>query len=142
MRAPVVLDTNVVSELMRAESAPDVLRWLTSLPAERVCTTAVTLAEVGVGIARLPKGRRRDLLAAAADAVFGAYGDRVLAFDVPAARHHGDIVSAREARGMPISALDAQIAAICRSHGAILATRNTRDFVHLDLVIVDPWAGP
>jgi toxin FitB len=135
----IVLDTNVVSELMRTAPAADVVAWVHRQPAAQVCTTAVTLAEVRYGIARLPAGRRRDLLRAAADDVFGAFADQVLAFDAVAATHYADVVVEREHSGSPISGFDAQIAAVCRAHRATLATRNTDDFDRLGIDLVDPW---
>lgn len=135
----IVLDTNVVSELMRLSPDPLVVGWAErQVPAE-VVTSAVTVAEIGYGIARLPAGRRRELLAAAAEEVFGAFASRVLPFDAAAAAHYATIVVAREQTGTPISGFDAQIAAICRAHSARLATRNTADFAELELELIDPW---
>jgi len=139
--ALLVLDTNVVSELMRAAPDARVRKWVAEVESEVVYTTSITLAEVRFGIARLPTGRRRALLEAAADDVFGTFADRVLPFDAAAATHYGDVVVEREQRGAPITGFDAQIAAICRGHGAALATRNTADFSGLGLELVDPWAS-
>lgn len=136
----IVLDTNVVSELMRPAPAATVLRWVGDLAPPKVHTTAVTLAEVRFGIVRLPLGRRRATLMNAADDVFGAFRDRILPFDCQAAERYAEIVVEREQRGMPISGFDAQIAAICRTHSAVLATRNLPDFELLGLDLVDPWA--
>jgi hypothetical protein len=135
----VILDTNVVSELMRSTPDERVRHWAREVPPDLVHTTAVTLAEVLFGIARLPSGRRRDLLAAAADDVFGAFAGRVLAFDDDAAHRYADVVVERELAGAPISGFDAQIAAICRRHRAVLVTRNTDDFSGLGLDLVNPW---
>lgn len=137
----IVLDTNVVSELMRTTPAASVVAWASRQQAAEVCTTSVTLAEVRYGIAWLPAGRRRDLLRAAADDVFGAFADQVLAFDAAAAAGYADIVVEREHSGSPISGFDAQIAAICRTRHATLATRNTHDFDLLGLELVDPWTS-
>ena len=136
---PVVLDTNVISELMR--SAPDagVVDWVSKLSPAAACTTAVTLAEVRFGIARLPSGRRRTLLNDAARDVFTTFADRVLPFDAVAAGQYADIVVERERAGATIGGFDAQIAAICRAHRAALATRNTTDFDHLGLNLINPW---
>jgi len=133
------LDTNVVSELMRL--APDlrVQDWVREVPPAIVYTTSVTLAEVRFVIARLPEGRRRTLLADAADDVFDRFADRVLPFGAAAAAQYGDIVAEREQAGAPISGFDAQIAAICRSRRATLATRNPDDFGGLGLDLIDPW---
>ena len=135
----VVLDTNVISELMRAEPDSRVERWVRSTPPNLIYTTSVTLAEVLSGIARLPAGRRRTRLGAAAGDVFEAFADQVLPFDAAAADHYASIVVEREHAGTPIAGFDAQIAAICRSHRAALATCNTHDFNRLGLDLVDPW---
>jgi len=121
--------------------APDagVAAWVSRLPPAAVCTTAVTLAEVRCGIARLPTGRRRALLDEAADDVFTTFADRILPFDAVAAGHYVDVVLKREHAGAPISGFDAQIAGICRAHHAALATRNTSDFDRVGLDLVDPW---
>ncbi len=134
-----MLDTNVISELMRPEPNSGVVAWVTRLSPAAVCTTAVSLAEVRFGIARLPSGRRRALLNAAADDVFVTFADQVLPFDAVAARQYADVVVERERAGAPISGFDAQIAAICRANRAALATRNTSDFDRLGLNLIDPW---
>lgn len=135
----VVLDTNVISELMRPEPNRQVRDLVLHLPPDRVCTTSVTLAEVRFGIARLPAGRRRTLLTDEAHAVFAAFASRVLSFDSDAAVHYAAVVVQREQTGTPIAGFDAQIAAICRRHGATLVTRNTDDFTGLGLDLIDPW---
>jgi predicted nucleic acid-binding protein len=133
----IVIDTNVVSEMMREDPDPSVVDWADA--AGRLHTTAITLAEVAYGIARLPDGRRKDRLAAVAAAVFAEFDDVVLAFDAPAARRYATIVSDRERAGRPITAADAQIAAICASREAALATRNTGDFDGTGIQVIDPW---
>ncbi len=135
----IVLDTNVLSELMRASPAPAVISWLGQQPALELCTTAVSVAEIRYGLARLPRGRRRSQLSKGADEVFQAFADQVLPFDAEAARDYADIVIERDRAGLPISGFDAQIAAICRSQGARLATRNTADFAALGLDLTDPF---
>ncbi len=138
----IILDTNVISELMRTTPDPVVVAWARAQTPELVYTSALTVAEVGYGIARLPPGRRRQVLAAAAEQVFTTFAERVLAFDAAAAAAYGDVVTTRERAGTPISALDAQIAAVTRAHSATLATRNTSDFIGLDLDLVNPWTSP
>lgn len=135
----VVLDTNVISELMRATPDARVRDWVREVLPDLIFTTSVTLAEVRFGIARLAAGRRRALLGAAADDVFGTFADRVVPFDAAAANAYADIVVERERIGAPIAGFDAQIAAICRIHRAALATRNTSDFARLGLDLIDPW---
>ena len=137
----IVLDTNVVSELMRAEPAPAVIAWLRRSSDDGLHTTAVTVAEIRYGIARLPLGRRRDSLRQAADEIFAAFPRQVLPFDLAAAGAYADIVASRDDAGLPISGFDAQIAAICRSRQATLATRNTKDFTGLGMTVEDPWAA-
>jgi predicted nucleic acid-binding protein len=135
----IVLDTNVVSELMRGTPEPSVITWLGQQRSAELFTTAVTLAEVRYGIARLPDGRRKNDLAQAADEVFSAFPEQVLPFDAVAAATYADVVTDRDKAGQPIDGFDAQIAAICRSRNATLATRNTKDFHQTGVELVDPW---
>ena len=136
----IVLDTNVISELTRQAPAPRVISWLDSLAAAEVATTAITAAELLYGVARLPGGRRKTTLKAAVDGLLSDdFQGRVLAFDEPAARRYADIVTARERLGRPIGAADAQIAAICQTIDATLATRNTEDFDEAGIELINPW---
>lgn len=136
----IVLDTNVISELTRQAPAPGVISWLDSLAAAEVATTAITAAELLYGVARLPGGRRKTTLKAAVDGLLSDdFQGRVLAFDEPAARRYADIVTARERLGRPIGAADAQIAAICQTIDATLATRNTEDFDEAGIDLINPW---
>lgn len=136
----IVLDTNVISEVFRPHPEAQVVEWLVSLSGE-VAVTAVTLAELLAGVRRLPDGRRKLALGARIDAALQPYRDTraMLAFDDAAADHYADVLVARERIGLPISTADAQIAAICCRHGAVLATRNTKDFVGTGVDLVDPW---
>lgn len=104
-------------------------------------TTAVSVAEIRYGLQRLPAGKRRTLLRAAAEDVFESYPDQVLPFDADSARHYADKVVERERAGTPISGFDAQIAGIRRNQKAALATRNTDDFTGLQLRLINPWAS-
>lgn len=137
----ILLDSNVLSELMRTEPAQAVVSWVHAQQAATLCTSAVSVAEIRYGIERLPAGQRRTLLRTAADDVFSAFTDQVLPFDATSARHYADIVVRRERSGAPISGFDAQIAAVCRTHRASLATRNTGDFADLGLDLVNPWTA-
>lgn len=103
--------------------------------------TAITVAEVLYGIARMPEGRRKREAAAAIHDILTELADRMIAFDVDSAVHYADIVSRREFMGRPISAADGQIAAICRQHRAALVTRNTKDFLHTGVALIDPWTA-
>jgi predicted nucleic acid-binding protein len=136
----IILDTNVVSELMRPEPAPQVAAWIRDRDRPELRTTSITVAEIRYGIARLPDGRRKQALLSAAGAVFQTFADQVLPFDAAAAEQYAAIASNRERSGKPISGFDALIAAVCRSHGAALATRNLPDFDCTGIETVDPWA--
>jgi predicted nucleic acid-binding protein len=137
----IVLDTNVLSEASKPSSSGAVLRWLDAQEPLSVFTTAVTQAEMLLGIAVLPPGRRRTRFLREAERMFAEdFGGRILPFDESAARLFATIAAARKALGRPISQSDAMIAAITRTHGAALATRNTADFEHCGLRIVNPWA--
>lgn len=137
----IVLDTNVLSELMRPEPDASLLEWLASQPSASIFTTTVTQAEILYGIALLPEGKRRDGLLEAARAMFDEdLVGHVLSFDRDAALAYAEVAAHRRLVGKPISQFDAQIAAIARSRGAQLATRNARDFDDCDLTVIDPWA--
>jgi len=136
----IVLDTNVVSELMRLDPNRDVLAWMEAQVPARVFTTAVTKAEVLFGIETMPIGRRRLLLEKSANRTFGVnFSMRILPFDSGAAEFYAVIGAHRRSQGRPISYPDAQIAAIVLSRGATLATRNTKDFAHCGIKLVNPW---
>jgi toxin FitB len=136
----IVLDTNVVSELMRRQPSEVVLDWVDGEDASGLAITAVTAAELLHGVARLSGGARRRKLAAAVDALLVQdFAGRILPFDGSAAIHYGELVAARERAGRPVSVADGQIAAICRHHGALLATRNVRDFEATGVDVLDPW---
>ena len=138
----IVFDTNVVSELMRPEPAAAVVDWVDRQPAADVYLTAITVAELLYGVARLPEGRRKTDIAERVEAILSEdFEHRVVAFDETAAAHYADIVVRRERGGRPISTADAQIAATCRSHGAVLATRNVDDFAGASVSIIDPWVS-
>lgn len=138
----IVLDTNVLSALMRAEAEPAVIDWLDQQASDTVTITAVTVAELLYGLARLPDGRRKSRLRDAAVQMLDEdFADRVLPFDENAAVHYTTLVSQRERAGRPISMADAQIAAICRHHAATLATRNGKDFDGIGVMLADPWGN-
>ena len=136
----IILDTNVISELARALPDPAVVSWLDSLPAEDTAITAITAAELQYGVRRLPAGRRKTELSEAIHALINTdFRDQVEPFDVLAADQYADIVTGREHADHPISTSDAQIAAICRTLNAALATRNTSDFTGTGVSLIDPW---
>ena len=138
----ILLDTNVVSELMRDVPSTQVLVWMDDLPTRELFVTAITEAEVRTGIAFLPEGARRRGLANAAERMLGGlFAGRVLPFDSSTARAYADIAAASRAAGRPISQSDCQIAAIARSRSMAVATRNVRDFSNTGVEVIDPWAG-
>jgi toxin FitB len=137
----IILDTNVVSELMRPEPAPQVASWVRTRDRRDLHTTSITLAEIRLGIARLPDGRRKQVLLDTADDIFRTFADQVLPIDEAAAECYATIASKRERAGTPIPGFDGLIAAVCRSRGAALATRNLRDFDGTGIEVMDPWAA-
>ena len=136
----IILDTNVVSELMRPATDARVLRWVRESGDAELATTSITVAEIEYGLARLPDGARADALRAAAAALWESFPAAILPFDAAAARHYGALMAARERAGRPTSAFDAQIAAIAKAHKAKVATRNGADFQGMGLRLIDPWA--
>ena len=136
-----ILDTNVVSELMRPVPEPALKSWIADRATSSMFLTSVCEAELRFGLAVMPSGRRRDGLAASLERMLRAgFASRVLPFDSAAARAYAEIASARRAAGYPISQFDGQIAAIALTHGMVLATRNIWDFRSIGLAIVNPWA--
>jgi predicted nucleic acid-binding protein len=136
----IVVDTNVASELMRPAPNARVVAWMRAQHAGDLYTTSITVSEIAYRVERLTDGARKALLRATATQVFSAFADHVLAFDAGAAALYGAIVSSRERGGAPIDGFDAQIAAICRRHGATLATRNVKDFEQTGVDVIDPWS--
>jgi predicted nucleic acid-binding protein len=135
-----VLDTNVVSELMRAQPASQVLDWVNAQPSDQLCLCSVVVAELLYGVGRMPNGVRKSaMLSAVQSMVFEDFAGRVLSFDLDAAVAFAQMMMQREKMGRTIATADAQIAAICAAHGARLATRNIRDFASLDLQLINPW---
>ena len=136
----ILLDTNVISELMRAEPARIVLDWFGNHDAGDLFISAVTEAELRTGVAILPEGQRRDRLQLALDAMIDQdFQARVLPFDSPAAKAYADIAAQRRAVGRPIAEADCQIAAIARAIGAPIATRNVNDFDGCGVRVINPW---
>lgn len=138
----IVLDTNVISELMRPAPEVHVLRWVGNQAAEDLHVTAVTIAEILYGIELISTSRRRDAVRAGAEKMFEAvFADRILTFEDRAARAFSPIASSRRRQGKPMTEFDAQIAAIARVHGATLATRNPYVFEACGVRLVNPWEG-
>lgn len=136
----IILDTNVLSTLMRAAPDTAVVAWLDAQRAADVWTTSITVFEIQLGLALLPSGiRRRTLERAVAELLEHDLEGRVLAFDAPAAHAAAELGGRRQRRGRTVDMRDTQIAGIALSRRATLATRNTRDFADLDVPVVDPW---
>lgn len=137
----VLLDTNVISELIRKSPAPVVEEWVAGQPLEDLFFSAVGEAELRYGAAILPAGRRRETLVSDIETMLlDAFEDRVLPFDSAAARAYAEIAAVRRSAGRPVAPADCQIAAIARSRNMAVATRNVRDFEDMGIEIIDPWA--
>ena len=138
----IILDTNVVSELMRPAPERRVLHWFSSQATEDLHVTSVTMAEILHGIELVAGSRRRDALRGGAEKMFeGVFADHLLIFEDRAARAFSQIASSRRRQGKPMSVFDAQIAAIARAHGATLATRSPYAFEECGVRLVNPWEG-
>ena len=136
----ILLDTNVISELMRTEPAQIVLDWFGDHDSGDLFISAVTEAELRTGVAILPDGQRRDRLQLAIDAmIYQDFQGRVLPFDSLAAKAYAEIAAQRRAAGHPIAEADCQIAAIARASDASIATRNVKDFDGCGIRVINPW---
>jgi predicted nucleic acid-binding protein len=135
-----LLDTNVISDLVSIRPDQNVLTWVASHPADTQFVSAVTVAEILYGVRRLPEGRRRMTLELEIGLLLqDAFADRILPFDATAAECFAVIMTERRSQGRPMSQFDGQIAAIARSRGATLVTRNTRDFELAGVEMINPW---
>ena len=136
----ILVDTNVLSAKMRAAVEPAVERWFDAQPLESVWTTTITIFEIHFGLALLAPGRRRDRLYGAFDrAIDEILSGRVLAFDRTAAETAAVIAAKQRQIGRPVEIRDVQIAGIATARKATLATRNTRHFENLGIILIDPW---
>ncbi len=136
----ILLDTNILSELMRSVPNRSVVKWLDEQFSTDIFISAITRAEIELGISLLTEGRRKTNLSIAAKEVFGGFFDRCLPFDEAAAIKYANLVKNRTEIGRPISVEDAQIAAIALVHDLTLATRNTSDFENIaELRVINPW---
>ena len=136
----IIIDTNVMSELMRASPDPAVLTWFAGHAADALFLTAISKAELRTGAAILPAGQRRDHLVGAITGMIDQdFAGRILPFDSPAARSYAEIAAARRAAGKPIMDADCQIAAIVRACDAAIVTRNVKDFEGCGIDVINPW---
>jgi toxin FitB len=139
----IILDTNVVSEVIRPLPDAGVLSWLDSQTADEIAITAITAAELRYGVRRMPEGRRKAELSEVIHAIITTdFRDRIEPFDLLAADQYADVVVGRARSGHPIGTSDAQIASICKAAGATLATRNIADFTGTGIRLVNPWKTP
>lgn len=136
----ILLDTNILSELMRARVSQPVIAWLDQQTASILFICAITRAEIELGLCLLPNGKRKKQLQQAAGKMFDDFAGRCLPFEESAALRYAKIVAHCQQSGRPISVEDAQISAIALTHNMKLATRNTKDFVSIkELKLIDPW---
>lgn len=136
----IIVDTNVVAEMMKAEPASEVVSWLNGQDTSTLFLTAITLGEIGYGLEILPRGKRRLHLEQGFERVIAdAFTGRILAFDEEAAGQYGLVMGRRKAIGRPLSIPDGQIAAIARAKHSAVATRNVKDFDHCGIQIVNPF---
>ncbi len=137
----ILLDTNVISEAMKSEPAPQVHAWLDAQAADTLYLSSVTAAELMFGVGALPAGRRKDLLAAQVDVVLELFAGRILPFDVGAAGHYADLAVRARAAGKSFPRPDGYIAAIAASHGFAVASRDVGPFAAAGLEVINPWAA-
>jgi toxin FitB len=139
----IVLDTNVISELARAQADPVVVAWADAQAMDALCTTAITEAELLYWLSLMARGGRRDALTRGMLTAFGGLlGGRILPFDRRAAAEYADWAATRRRAGKPVGVADLQIAAIARARGAqAIATRNIADFEGCGVSLVDPWTA-
>jgi predicted nucleic acid-binding protein len=138
----IILDTNVLSALMRQSADKKVVAWLDKQPRTSVWTTSITILEIRFGLQILPAGKRRALLIELFETVLmEKIGRRVAAFDATAAQHAGDLMALRHREGRPGDLRDTMIAGIALGSRATLATRNTRHFEDLSVAVINPWVS-
>lgn len=138
----ILLDTNVLSEFMRSQPSERVVSWLDAQVVGNIWMCSISRAEIELGLALMPEGRRRESLTRAARGMFEEdFSGRCLPFDALSADWYARVVSVRTRSGRPISVEDAQIAAVALANQMSLATRNTADFAYIEgLTVIDPWA--
>ncbi|MEN8166662.1 MAG: type II toxin-antitoxin system VapC family toxin [Pseudomonadota bacterium] len=138
----ILLDTNVLSELMKSVPEPAVIHWLDAQLDNQVFLSAITRTEIELGIALLPDGKRRDLFTGLASSLFDEFQDRILPFDASATSYYANLVATARKSGRTISVEDAQIAAITQANRLTLATRNSRDFEFIPgFSLINPWTA-
>ena len=136
----ILLDTNVVSEVMKTQPVEAVVAWLNSQDSERLYVSAITIGEIAYGLRILPDGKRRSGLHERFERFVAlAFDQRVLAYDESAARVYGELMGDRKELGLPMSVPDGQIAAIARLNHLAVATRDVLDFEHCGIDVLNPF---
>ena len=135
----IILDTNVLSALMRQTTDRAVVEWLDGQPRASIWTSSITILEIRFGLEILPGGKRRSFLIQAFDSVLEKIGQRVACFDEEAARQASELMAARHRKGRPEDLRDTMIAGIVLAHHATLATRNTSHFSDISASLINPW---
>lgn len=137
----IILDTNIISEMMKNIPSPSVMSWIDQQQITQLFITSITIAEIYYGLRAIPETARQEKLQNAFEkAIQNAFKYRTLSFDDNAAHHYGNLMSQRKRTGRPLSILDGQIAAIALAENATIATRNTRDFNNCGLDVINPFA--
>ena len=136
----IILDTNVISALMRRKPDTIIVDWLDKQPRMSIWTTSITVLEIQFGLQIMPEGKRQSQLIQSFSAMLDEMGQRVAVFDAAAARQAGDLMASRKKKGRPVELRDTMIAGIALSHHATLATGNTAHFCDLSVPLIDPWA--
>ena len=136
----ILLDTNVISEMMRERPDRAVSNWLRANPRKEFWTSSVVIAELISGVDLMPEGRKQEMLREAIEGVIAEdFKGQILKFDVSAARYYGHVLSIRQQIGRPIREMDALIAATALANDAVISTRNTFDSDHCGITLVNPW---
>jgi len=136
-----VLDTNILSAMMRLDRTPEVAAWMARQDESRLCTTAISHAEIFAGLAIMTNGRRRHTLESTARAMFDEFEGRILPFDTDAASAYADLFAIRRKAGRPAMPMDLMIAAIARANGASMVTRDLGGFEDCGLTLINPWGA-
>ncbi len=136
-----LLDTCVISELVKPAPDPHVVTWLKSSAAEQLFLSVVTVGEIRKGLTKLPASKRKDALTVWLQKLVAEYSDRILPVNLAVAENWGIMQGEAEQRGMPMAALDSLIAAVARTHKLVIATRNERDFAASKVPLVNPWTA-
>ena len=134
-----LLDTCVISELVKTSPNPIVLDWLNNTPSEGLFLSVITIGEIRKGLTKLPDSKRKNKLTEWLNTLLEDYQDRIYSIDLAVAENWGVMQGKAEKSGMPMSSMDSLIAAIAYTHNLVLVTRNTNDFKATNLPINNPW---